>query len=191
MPEQLLEAAAAPTFERIRRDRKRVHVQVKPLLAHLEEHLFDPDLDAKRLKQACGVRDNSVALIFHHALGLPPYGYIEDCRFSVAFRLLTDTELKVWRIAQLLGYSTLQVFSRAFERWSGLRPTVYRRRNSTSEATEVVSTATLRRAVLGELEREEADRLARQLTALYPESFTQIKFTVSGGATSYASTFDA
>ena len=175
--EQLLKAAAAPTLERIRRDRERVHFQVKPLLGHLEEQLFDTDLDAKRLKQACGVRDNSVALIFHHALGLPPYCYIEDCRFSVACRLLTDTELKVWRIAQLLGYSTLQVFSRAFERWSGLRPTVYRRRNSTSEATEVVSAATLRRAVQGELKREEADRLARQLTALYPESFT-----VSGGA---------
>ena len=136
--------------------------------------------------------------------GLPPYAYIEDCRLEVACRLLTDTDLKVWQIAQLIGYSTLQVFSRAFDRWSGVRPTIFR--NHSRQSREVlesesvrprrtrgsgdgrgrpspgsaspgsassceISLPTLRKAVIGALQRDEADELARCLGKLYPESF--------------------
>lgn len=197
--QSLLEAAAAPIMERIRCDRDRAPVQIEPLLKYLEEHLFDPDLDAKQLKLACGVRDNTLPLLFHHALGLPPYAYIEDCRLQVACRLLRDTDLKVWQVAQLLGYSTLQVFSRAFHRWSSLRPSLYRRKarqdakNKPPEketkmepetgmerapappSDPLISWATLKKAATGSLEREEADELARRLARLYPDSFGSIK----------------
>ena len=179
---KLLETAAIPTKERIRRDLARAPRQIQPLLEYLERHLFDADLDANRLKIACGVRDNTLPIRFHDVLDLPPYGYIEDCRLEVACRLLADTELKVWQVAQLLGYSTLQVFSRAFHRWSGLRPTKYRhrcrreyerqaRRQSSDASRRPITWATLRRAASGLLRREEADELARRLGELYPESF--------------------
>ena len=191
--QKLLEAAATPVLERIRRDGKNAPRQVKPLLTYLENHLFDPDLDANHLKRACGVRDNTLPIKFHRAVSLPPYAYIEDCRLEVACRLLTDTDLRVWQIAQLIGYSTLQVFSRAFDRWSGVRPTIYRSQSRRSrEVLESVrprrfrgtgesgnghdraceiSLPTLRKAAIGALQRHEADELARCLSKLYPESF--------------------
>ena len=194
--QRLLEAAAAETLERIRRDRQRVSSQIQPLLAYLEEHLFDPDLDANQLKRACGVRDHSLPVHFHNALDLPPYAYIENCRLQTACRLLRDTNLKVWQIAQLLGYSTLQVFSRAFHRWSGIRPSQYRskerRRLEEEQAGSGVESSgfkrrrppvdftpddplirleTMRRAVNGGLEQTEADTLCRRLCELYPQSF--------------------
>lgn len=174
--EKILELAAAPTLNRIRRDRGRSPSQIQPLLAYLEEHLFDPDLDANRLKRACGVRDNTLPICFHNALSLPPYGYIEDCRLEVACRLL-ESDLKIWQIAQLVGYSTLQVFSRAFDRWAGMRPSVFRRRlqrlarQPESDAGPRLGLETLLKAVRGHLEKEEADELSRHLAELYPESF--------------------
>lgn len=189
--QKLLDAAAAPTLERIRQDRRKAPTQIQPLLAYLETHLFDPDLDANQLKRACGVRDNSLPIYFHHAVSLPPYAYIEDCRLEIACRLLSATDLKIWQIAQLLGYSTLQVFSRAFHRWSGLRPSVFRRRSRSTDrkggklvgkpappqlagATDeedLIPMGTLRKAISGGLDKEEADKLARRLAKLYPESF--------------------
>ena len=195
--QRILEAAAAETRERIRRDRQRVSSQIQPLLVYLEEHLFDPDLDANQLKRACGVRDHSLPVHFHNALELPPYAYIEDCRLQTACRLLRDTKLKIWQIAQLLGYSTIQVFSRAFQRWAGVRPSQYRQRErrrreeiparsggretamperrralvSFPPDDPLIRPETVRRAVNGGLEQGEADALCERLCDLYPQSF--------------------
>lgn len=180
--QKLLAVAAAETLERIRRDQERVSLQLRPLLAYLEQHLFEPGLDANQLKRACGVRDNSLSVHFRNALDLPPYGYIEDCRFQVACRLLRDTEVEIWRIAQMLGYSTLQVFSRAFQRWSGMRPSRYRdqEREMAASASDdeaaaeetpkypLIRLETLRRAVNGGLEGDEAEALFARLAKLYP-----------------------
>ena len=76
------------------------------------------------------MRDNTVPIQFHAAVGRPPRAYIEDRRLETAARLLADSELKVWRIGDLVGYGTVQVFSRAFKRWSSLRPSAYRRRGN-------------------------------------------------------------
>lgn len=179
-----LERAAAKTLDRIRTDQERVSGRLRPLLEHIEVHLFDPGLDVNQLKRRCGVRDNSVPIQFHSQLGKPPHAYIEKCRLETACRLLVDTELKVWQIANLLGYSSIQVFSRAFTRWADIRPTAYRRRERRKATTHparklaaaVAATKTevrlgvdtLKAALDGELEASQADRLIRRLLNLYP-----------------------
>ena len=125
---RILEAAAQDSIERIRRDHAKAPQRLKPLLAYIEEHLFDPSLDVNQLKRNCGVRDNSVPIQFHSAVGRPPHGYIEDRRLETACKLLSDSSIKIWQISELLGYSSIQVFSRAFSRWSGQRPTAYRKK---------------------------------------------------------------
>lgn len=125
--QQLIEAAAAAR-RTILADRRRVGPKLQPLLAHIEAHLFDPTLSVGRMKRACGIRDNSISSEFHAAIGQPPSTYIAARRMETAARLLRDTDLEVWRLSDLLGFSSLQVFSRAFVRWGGVRPSAYRRK---------------------------------------------------------------
>ena len=73
---QLLRQAAVESLERIQLDRAKAPQRLKPLLAYIEEHLFDPTLDVNQLKRACGVRDNSVPIQFHSAVGRPPYARV-------------------------------------------------------------------------------------------------------------------
>lgn len=166
---KLLEQAARESIERIQLDRRKAPQRLKPLLAYIEENLFNPTLDVNQLKRSCGVRDNSVPIQFHSAVGRPPHGYIEDRRLETACRLLADTHLKIWQISELLGYSSIQVFSRAFSRWSGQRPTLFRKKarrgadleidqSAGSHGTRrarfdrsVVATESLRKALEGEL----------------------------------------
>ncbi len=189
---KLLEQAAKESIERIQLDRRKAPQRLKPLLAYIEENLFNPTLDVNQLKRSCGVRDNSVPIQFHSAVGRPPHGYIEDRRLETACRLLADSHLKIWQISELLGYSSIQVFSRAFSRWSGQRPTLFRKKarrgadldsgtSSNQQGTErkrfdrsVVATESLRKALDGELPHEEAKTLIETLLGLYPscrESF--------------------
>lgn len=177
---QLLETAAAESLERIRLDRARAPQRLKPLLAYIEDNLFDSTLDVNQLKRSCGVRDNSVPIQFHSAVGRPPHGYIEDRRLETACSLLSNTNLKIWQISELLGYSSIQVFSRAFSRWSGQRPTQFRKKAKMeqnrsegkagrgNEKHYFFGPDSIRKALSGELSQEEAKALVGRLLKLYP-----------------------
>ncbi len=184
---QLLRAAALETIDRIRTDHEQVPSKLKPLLAYIEDHLFDSDLSVNRIKKACGVRDNSVAIHFHACVGQPPHAYISQCRMEVASRLLRDSELPVWKISDLLGFSSIQVSaapSTAGPR-SAPAPSVASTAATAASWTKLCSTAIWgskeaascrrmqtedfwRRALTGSLREEEASELIRHLLELYP-----------------------
>ena len=56
---EALKIAAAPTLERIRRDSERLPPQLSAVLFYVAEHLFDPELNGTRARQAVGIRSNS------------------------------------------------------------------------------------------------------------------------------------
>ncbi len=198
---KLLAEAARESIERIQLDRRKAPQRLKPLLAYIEENLFHPTLDVNQLKRSCGVRDNSVPIQFHSAVGRPPHGYIEDRRLETACRLLAETHLKIWQISELLGYSSIQVFSRAFSRWSGQRPTLFRkkaRRGSDPEPgreerprasgdkrfdRSLIAAESLRKALDGELPAEEAQTLIERLLTLYPGSRESADHTLADDST--------
>jgi AraC-like DNA-binding protein len=49
-----------------------------------------------------------------------------EVRFEIARQLLTNTRLPLGQIAAALGYSEASAFTRAFRRWSGQAPSVWR-----------------------------------------------------------------
>lgn len=172
-----LNAAAKDALQGIQGDRETAPQKLKPLLTYIESNLFHPDLRVGQLKKACGIRDNSISMQFHAALGLPPSSYIEKYRMGVASRLLQETEVPVSMIAELLGFSSLQVFSTAFNRWAGIRPNPYRDQHRTeapqSEGGETEhgegpqSVETLRKALMGSLPAREASALIHYLEDIY------------------------
>lgn len=171
-PQEALQHAARRSLETIRRDMVRASFKILAMLQHLEGHLFDSDLNVRSLKEACGIRDNSIALVFHQELKLSPKAYITERRMETSGRLLIETNLHVWQVAELTGYSTLGVFSKAFNRWAGQRPRAYRlemRRLSGQDLpTPLLNPEFLRRAVAGSLSAEEAKWLVGRLVELYP-----------------------
>ena len=176
---QLLRIAAIEPLERIQLDRAEAPERLKPLLAYIEEHLFDPSLNVNHLKRACNVRDNSLPIHFHSAVGRAPRRYIEDRRLETACRLLAATDLKIWQISELVGFSSLPVFSRAFTRSTGQRPTAFRKQarersdggrihSFSDDERQLSDPESLRRALAGELAASEASVLIERLQGLYP-----------------------
>jgi AraC-like DNA-binding protein len=172
-PEKLLETASQPAILRIQKDHEKASERLRPLLKHLEGHLFDPDLNVNQLKIACGIRDNSIVIRFHAEVGHTPKVYITSLRLETAARLLRDTGLRVWQISDLVGYSALGVFSKAFLHWAGLRPKHYREASRRRQAQnlpkpiEAFDNGLLVRALKGQLEATEVHRLIHRLCDLY------------------------
>lgn len=114
--------AAAPTLERIRRDRLRASHRLARLLRHVEEHLFDPDLDATRAWRAAEIRDHSLSLEFRDLTGTSLKPYIEGARIEVAEQLLRCSDLEVGVIGLEVGYTYHATFIAAYKRQTGKAP---------------------------------------------------------------------
>ena len=169
--DEIFERAAEPSRARVRRDLDRVGVpRIVSLLETLFERLYDPGLNVNTLKLACGVRDKSVITLFGSELGLYPRRYIEDLRLETAARLLRDSDVLVWRIAELVGYSSAGVFSQAFSRWIGEAPRHYREGHRGLEVPASWERSPTLQRVLEKLDSSKAEELLEQLRGLHPDA---------------------
>ena len=62
-----------------------------------------------------------------HQLGRSPMQQVTYLRIRHAADLLTETESKLEHIANAVGYANPFVFSNTFKKWTGWRPSEYRR----------------------------------------------------------------
>jgi AraC-like DNA-binding protein len=177
-PEELAlrDEAAAEAHSRIRADRARTSERLQGLLAHLEEHLFDESLDVTRWFRACGVRAHSIRESFQSELELAPLAYLRRHRILAARRLLTDSDLGVWRIAKLVGYRRADAFRDAFRQETATTPLRFRRQSGRRSGKgpshrlgqELARMREWRQATLGAAPPELHAKLAEKLLADYP-----------------------
>ncbi len=149
-----LSTAASPTLARLRRDRASSPPELAAALDHVAAHLFSPDFDVAQLRRVSRVAGRRLHHLFREHLGQTPRDYLEECRQSIGSRLLVDTTLPMGQIGELLGYSSAPVFSRAFARFWGERPSVYRRRVRRETAQRLIHQA------LAALEHRDAETFA-------------------------------
>ena len=74
------------------------------------------DINARTLQRRLG------------AVGLTYSQVVDEVRLGTAIRLLVRPEMSLSEIALTLGYSDPGHFTRAFKRWTGETPTVFRKR---------------------------------------------------------------
>lgn len=142
--------------------------RVVRLLRLMLERFFEHGTTITKLKRLARIRDNNVAKLFGEIAGETPSRFLTYRRLDVAKRLLAETNLPVWQIGHMLGYSGTQVFSRSFDRFLGMRPTVYRRENSGAAPEErTPGPEALRLALAGELPDDQAADLIRYLVVVY------------------------
>lgn len=106
----------------------RYHRHVYRMLSVIHDQLFDPQLSVTSVKDQCGLANNNIASLFRRVVGMPPLQYIQTRRIEAALRLLAVPDLEVYLIGLRVGYMHHESFTRAFRRYQGCAPSVYRRR---------------------------------------------------------------
>ncbi len=74
-----------------------------------------------------GMASNSFLRLFREITGFTPYQYLMNIRYSLAARLLSDTDAKIEEICELTGIKDRFHFSRVFKRFYGDSPASYRK----------------------------------------------------------------
>lgn len=98
-------------------------------LQQLHERAAHP-WSLEELAREVGVSRSVLADRFAHFMGVPPIQYLAQWRIQLAASLLRSTQSSMAAIAERVGYGSEAALSRAFKRWVGVPPALYRRGQS-------------------------------------------------------------
>lgn len=91
---------------------------------------LDADWNLPRLAREAGYSCGHLGRLCRRAFGRSPMHQVTWLRMRRAAEMLATTNLTVEAVAQQVGYANPFVFSNAFMRWVGWRPSDYRRKNN-------------------------------------------------------------
>jgi AraC-like DNA-binding protein len=81
----------------------------------------------EELAKEVAVSRSVLAERFTHFVGVPPIQYLAQWRVQLAATLLRTSQSSLAEIAERVGYGSESALSRAFKRWVGVAPALYRR----------------------------------------------------------------
>jgi transcriptional regulator GlxA family with amidase domain len=95
------------------------------LPAWILSHLSD-DLSIDALAQRAAMSRRNFTRLFHEVFGKTPAQFVAEARIAEAQQRLLVPRSSIESIASSLGFRSADVFSVAFERFTGIRPRIYR-----------------------------------------------------------------
>ena len=93
----------------------------------LDDHFRQP-ISTARLASIAHLSSRQLNDLFRNQVGMTPHQYLTELRMKEAWRLLTQSDLSIQRIADSVGYNALSTFSDRFRDHFGSAPSHFRRK---------------------------------------------------------------
>ncbi|GGE29459.1 response regulator transcription factor [Streptococcus himalayensis] len=93
----------------------------------IQERLADQDLSLKSLAQDLGFSSSHLSVVLKKELGLPFQDYLIQERMKRAKLLLLTTDLKIYEIAEQVGFEDMNYFSQRFKQVVGVTPRQFKK----------------------------------------------------------------
>lgn len=104
--------------------------QLSPIVegakAYITAHHSDPDLSLMEVAEALNVHPAYLSRTMKQELGMPFAKYLTNVRIGKAVQLMRDPSIRIWKVAEMVGYSGGNYFSAAFKKVLGVSPADYR-----------------------------------------------------------------
>lgn len=110
-------------------DKQSVISQMPAILTYIKNNY--KTLTLSRLSAFFGYDTNYLGKQIHKATGLYYNDIITKLKLEEAVQWLTYSDESIEKIAEFSGYNSLQHFSRAFKKWSGVSPSAFRKMGQT------------------------------------------------------------
>ncbi|MCY7134424.1 response regulator [Streptococcus gordonii] len=117
-------------------DKERKKAQIQNLVDHgqrsemeeaIHERLADSELSLKSLACQLGFSPSYLSVLIKKELGLPFQDYLIQERIKKAKLLLLTTDLKIYEIAEQVGFEDMNYFSQRFKQVVGLTPRQFKK----------------------------------------------------------------
>lgn len=103
-----------------------VRAEVNQALGYVKENLGDSSLSLAVLAEKVGLSPNYLGKLFHQSMGKSFTEYLTELRVAQARKLLDTTNLKVYEIAERVGYNDWRYFSKIYKKHTGRTLQQYR-----------------------------------------------------------------
>lgn len=97
---------------------------------HYIQHNYQKNLKLETLAQLFGYNSSYLGRLFTKKLNVNFNAYLDQVRIAKAKELLDDGSLKVYEIAERVGYNNVDYFHRKFKKYEGTSPAEYRKKRS-------------------------------------------------------------
>ena len=95
---------------------------IKTITEYIADHYHNENLDLKEVAEKVHITPSYVSTIFKKYTDVNFSDYVIRVRMEKAIELLVHTDLKVYEIAERIGYPNTQYFSVPFKRYTGHTP---------------------------------------------------------------------
>lgn len=93
----------------------------------IQEKYSDIELSSASVAESVNISSAWLSTKFKEEVGINVSDYINDVRVKNAKLLLAKTDLMVYEVSELVGYTSNQYFSKVFKEYIGITPNQYRR----------------------------------------------------------------
>ncbi|GAA3631053.1 AraC family transcriptional regulator [Lactobacillus hamsteri] len=118
---------------KLRKIRVESSVQLKMAIKYLHDNFDDHNCSITSLCHKLDISRSYLYNIFKHELNTSPQKFLIQIRMEEAKNRLKNTSSSVQQISNLVGYIDEFTFSKAFKRYTGFSPKIYRQMNKKSE----------------------------------------------------------
>ena len=101
---------------------------VKAAIDYISEHYNDPDFSIGVLADKIGVSEGYISRLFKSEADTGINNYLIRCRIRKAMDLLKDPLVKVYEVAEKVGYQDIAYFSNTFKKLVGKSPSEYQQK---------------------------------------------------------------
>ena len=97
-------------------------------------HNYSENMKLETIAPLYGYNSSYLGKIFNRKLGVNFNTYVDQVRIEQAKRLLEQKNLKVYEIAQQIGYSNVDYFHKKFKKFVGTSPAEYRKNLTSTDS---------------------------------------------------------
>lgn len=106
---------------------------VQSAIDYIEKNYADSDFSIGRLSESLSVSEGHISRLFKSEANISINNYLTRYRIRRAMDLLKDVNVKVYEVADKVGYQDIAYFSNTFKKLVGMSPSDYQRQGLTTE----------------------------------------------------------
>lgn len=108
-------------------EKKKCSPMVLLTIKYIEENYYLNDLNINGISEKLEVTSSYLSKLLKKETGLTFVDYLTNIRIKKAMYIMEDPTIKIYDVAELVGYSNQHYFCRAFKKEVGVSPTEYKR----------------------------------------------------------------